>query len=157
MLLLFEDFTKNYAKWKKDNVTLRGIKTLGKDNNVNGLWGRGLYTVPLSNKSMAKQYGDLYFVVNARPKNVKIVSDISRAEEFMYSLYLEYCRKHNYLETDYDDVKKYFTQNTDIATEMIENGFDGFEIKGREIVHYKPEHLFYFKNEDELISHFNSL
>ena len=46
---------------------------LGKDNDVFGSFGKGLYTVPSSNKAMAKQYGELYYVVNAIPKKPKIV------------------------------------------------------------------------------------
>lgn len=66
--LLFEN-NDDYSKWKRKNVTLRGMKVLGVDNGVWGSFGKGLYTVPLGNKSMAKEYGDVYFVVNAVPKN----------------------------------------------------------------------------------------
>jgi len=61
-----------YLKWKRQNVTLRGIKNLGQDNEVYGSFGKGLYTVPLSNKAMAKTYGTLYFVVNAKPQKPKV-------------------------------------------------------------------------------------
>jgi hypothetical protein len=54
---------KDFLAWKRKNVTLRGVKTLGKDNNVYSSFGKGLYTAALSNKSMAKQYGDVYFVL----------------------------------------------------------------------------------------------
>ena len=63
---------EDYSKWKRRNVTLRGIKEIGKPNEVYGSFGKGLYTFPLSNKSMAKQYGSVYFVVNAIPKKTKI-------------------------------------------------------------------------------------
>jgi len=44
-----------------------------------GSFGKGLYTVPLSNKSMAKQYGKVYFVVFAKPLKPKIVSTVNHA------------------------------------------------------------------------------
>ena len=48
-----------YKDWKRKNVTLRGMKKVGEVNQVYGSIGNGLYTVPLSNKAMAKQYGDV--------------------------------------------------------------------------------------------------
>ncbi|MFW6243375.1 MAG: hypothetical protein ACOC2W_04380, partial [bacterium] len=60
------DYSRSdYLRWKRKNVTLRGIKEMGSDNEVYGSFGKGLYTVPLSNRSMARQYGDVYFVLNA--------------------------------------------------------------------------------------------
>ena len=79
-LLIFEEFDQTkYLKWKKQNVTFRGMKSVSEDNNVYDSWGKGLYTVPLSNKAMAK--------------------------------------------------------------ELLNQGHDGFIIKGREIVNYKPEKI----------------
>ncbi|TXG80918.1 MAG: hypothetical protein E6R13_07325, partial [Spirochaetes bacterium] len=61
--------TSDYLSWKRKNVTLRGMKDTSVENGVSGMLGKGLYTAPLSNKALAKQYGDVYFVVGAIPKN----------------------------------------------------------------------------------------
>jgi hypothetical protein len=154
--------TQSYNTWKRNNVTLRGIKTPGQENNVWGSFGKGLYTVPLSNKSMAKQYGQVYFVVNAKPKNPKIVSDLNLAEIFMHKLKLDYYRRyHENADTDdfsnYDKSRKYFDNNTTIEDEMINLGYDGFVIKGREMVNYKPKDVLYFKDENQLKNYYYTL
>jgi hypothetical protein len=141
-----------YSKWKRRNVTLRGIKELGKPNEVYGTFGNGLYTAFLSNKSMAKSYGDVYFVVNAIPKNPKIVQYLNDAEILIQQLISNYCKDKN---VEYSH--KYFFDNTTIADEMQKLGYDGLIIKGREMVNYKPENIKYFKTEDELIKYYNSL
>lgn len=42
-----EEFNKSdYLKWKKKNVTYRGMKTIGKDNQVYGSWEKA-YTLYL--------------------------------------------------------------------------------------------------------------
>lgn len=71
---------RDYLTWKKKNVTIRGMKEQGVDNGVYASFGVGLYSVPLSNKSMAKQYGKPYFVYNAIPKKPKIVATLNTAE-----------------------------------------------------------------------------
>jgi len=40
---------------------------------------------------------------------------------------------------------------------MLNLGYDGFIIKGREIVNYKPKDIIYFKTEDQLIRYFEQV
>ena len=65
------DSMGDYKKWKRKNVTLRGVSnTPGEYNGVGSIsLGDGLYTAHLGNKEMARKYGKVYFVVNGRPKN----------------------------------------------------------------------------------------
>ena len=151
---LFENFldkSDDYKKWKRKNVTLRGIKEFGKPNEVHGSYGDGLYTVPLSNKAMAKQYGELYYVVNAIPKNPKIVDSINGAELLRQKLVNDFCKKHN---KEYN--VRFFDANTTIHDEMLKLGYDGIIIKGREMVNYKPENVLYFRTENELINYYEN-
>lgn len=153
--VLREQLNKNseeYSKWKRKNVTLRGIKEFGKTNEVYGSFGKGLYTVPLSNKSMAKQYGDVYFVVNAKPKNPKIVESLNIAEILRHRLVEDFCLKHG---KDYD--MSFFWENTTMENEMLKLGYDGLIIKGREMVNYVPSNVKYFKTENELRDYYESL
>jgi hypothetical protein len=142
----------NYLSWKRKNVTLRGIKNLGEHNKVYGSFGKGLYTVPLSNKAMAKQYGNIYFVVNAIPKKSKVVNSLNEAEIFRQKLINDFCKQHN---TEYNT--GYFESNTTIEKEMIKNGYDGLIIKGRELVNYKPENILYFENEIKLKEYYEKI
>ena len=150
--IYLNESNEEYSKWKRNNVTLRGIKELGKANEVYGSFGKGLYTVPLSNKSMARQYGDIYFIVNAIPKNPKVVQTLNDAEIFRYKLIDKYCKDNN---VDYS--LSFFEKNTSMDIEMIKLGYDGFVIKGREMVKYKPNDIKYFKTENELIEYYNNL
>ncbi len=147
-----ENINNGYTKWKRKNVTIRGIKELGKTNNVYGSYGKGLYTVPLSNVSMARKYGDIYFVVNAIPKNPKIVQYTNDAEIFIYNLIDKFCTKH-----DKEYNKNFFEANTSIEKEMLELGYDGLIIKGREMVNYTPSNIKYFKTENELQNYYNDI
>jgi hypothetical protein len=82
----------NYQSWKRKNVTLRGMREAGVDNGVYGSFGKGLYTVPLSNKAMAKQYGEVFFVLNGRPKTPKIVYTLNDAEMLVQKLVNDFCK-----------------------------------------------------------------
>lgn len=141
----------DYLSWKRKNVTLRGVKEFGKDNEIYGSFGKGLYTVPLSNKSMAKEYGDVYFVVNGKPNNPKIVDTLNQAELVRQNLINDFCKKH-----DEDYSPSFFEKNTSMDKEMLNKGYDGLIIKGREMVNYKPENILYFKEEQQLKSYYNS-
>lgn len=143
---------KDFLAWKRKNVTLRGVKTLGKDNNVYASFGKGLYTAALSNKAMAKQYGEVYFVVNAIPKNPKVVRSTNEAEILMQGIVLNFCKKHG---KDYS--LSFFDSMTSLEAEMMKMGYDGLIIKGREIVHYKPTNIIYIKTENELKQHFETI
>jgi 8-oxo-dGTP pyrophosphatase MutT (NUDIX family) len=148
-----EDANKaQYLKWKRNNVTYRGIKNFGQENNVYGSFGKGLYTVPASNKSMAKTYGSLYFVVNAIPKRPKVVNSLNDAEIFRQTLIDNYCKQHN--NGKYD--RGFFDNNTSMDIELLKLGYDGLVIKGREIVNYKPENgkIKYFQTENQLIQYY---
>lgn len=142
----------NYKTWKRKNVTLRGIKELGKTNDVYGSFGKGLYTVPLSNKAMAKQYGDVYFVINSIPKNPKIVDSLNNAEIVRQNIINDFCKKHG---KDYDP--SFFESKTTMDVEMLNAGYDGLVIKGREIINYKPSNVKYFKTEDELQKYYSTI
>ena len=143
---------EEYSKWKRKNVTLRGVKELGKSNEVYGSFGNGLYTVPLSNKTMAKQYGDVYFVVNAIPKKPKIVDSLNNAELLRQKLVNDFCKING---VDYS--VKYFNDNTTMEKEMLNIGYDGLIIKGREMVNYSPKDIKYFKTENELQRYYETL
>ena len=152
LLIKETDAPTDYLKWKRKNVTYRGIKSMGQDNEIYGSFGKGLYTASLSNKSMAKSYGELYFVVNAVPKKPKQVNSLNEAELLRQKLVSEFCKKHN---QDYSF--SYFENNTSMDKEMIKLGFDGLIIKGRELVNYNPENIKYFKTETELKNYYETL
>jgi hypothetical protein len=143
---------EDYSKWKRNNVTYRGIKEFGKPNEVYGSLGNGLYTVPLSNKAMAKQYGDLYYVVNAKPTKPKIVNGLNNAELLIQNLIDNFCKENG---QGYS--RSFFEQNTTIEKEMLKLGYNGIIIKGREMVNYEPINIRYFKTETELINYYNSI
>jgi hypothetical protein len=151
--LISENFNQSdYLKWKKNNVTYRGIKSLGKVNEVFGSFGKGLYTVPLSNKSMAKTYGDLYFVVGAIPKKPEITYSLNDAEIWRQNIVNTFCKKHN---EPYS--LSFFEKHTSIEKEVMKMGFDGLIIKGREMVNYKPsDDIKYFRTENELINYYEN-
>lgn len=156
MLYNYEMFLENaathadYLKWKRKNVTLRGMKELGKENGVAARFGDGLYQAYLSNKKFAKTYGDVYFVVGGRGKKPKIVQSPNYAEIFIQNIVEKYYNEHN-LEHRSD-----FYKYTDIRTEVLKLGFDSLEISGIEMVNYAPDmnNIRYFKTERELQSYY---
>jgi hypothetical protein len=142
----------NYQSWKRKNVTLRGMREAGVDNGVYGSFGKGLYTVPLSNKAMAKQYGEVFFVLNGRPKTPKIVYTLNDAEMLVQKLVNDFCKTNG---EEYS--RNFFDKNTSIEDEMLKLGFDGLIIKGREMVNYKPDNIKYFRTEYGLQDYFERL
>ena len=100
---------------------------------------------------MAKQYGTLYFVVNAVPKHPKIVDTLNNAEVWEQKLINYYCKQHG---TEYN--RHYFESQTSMEAEMIKLGFDGLIIRGREMVNYTPENIMYFENENQLYQYYQS-
>ena len=146
---------KDYLKWKRDNVTLRGIShndTLNSPNGGMAMLGMGLYSTPLSNASMARSYGKLYFLVNGKPKNPKIFNTVNDWEIWFYNtLVFNYSKKIGKNHPD----KRDFDKNTTIEAEIQNLGYDGILIKGREMVNYKPENVLYFKSENELINYYD--
>jgi hypothetical protein len=148
---LNESQDREYLTWKRNNVTCRGIKESGKENEVYGSFGKGLYTVPLSNKSMARQYGELYYLVNAKPRNPKVVQNLNDAEIWRQKLIFSFCQKNGI--QNYDN--RFFEANTSMEKEMLDLGYDGLIIKGREMVNYTPENVRYYKTEDQLYNYFS--
>lgn len=144
---IIDSSQKNYLKWKRKNVTIRGIKEFGKENGGMGSFGGGLYTAFLGNREMAKIYGKVYFLLNAKPKHPKVVNTLNDAEIFIQGLINKWCKERG---MDYNS--NYFYEKTNISTEMIKSGFDGLVIRGREIVNYSPniDEIKYFETEDEL-------
>lgn len=148
--LISEQSHSDYLRWKRKNVTIRGIKEAGQENNAGAMLGSGLYTAFLSNREMARKYGEVHFVVNAIPKNPKIFQYLNDAEIYLQNLVTIYCKSKNVPRS-----LNYFNDNTTVATEMLNNGYDGIVVKGREIVNYTPpDNVLYFKNEKQLINYF---
>jgi hypothetical protein len=146
-----------YLRWKKQNVTLRGIRDRYsgiEGNGTYGSFGNGLYTAFLSNKSLAKEYGNVYFVVGAIPKHPKVVQDRNMAEIFMQELVMRYGKENGI--ANYFDAKKDFELKTSIEKEMLKLGYDGLVIRGREMVNYAPDNdnIRYFETENQLIRYY---
>jgi hypothetical protein len=148
---VFENNT-GYIKWKKDNITYRGQTDLDISNKAGAKYGDGLYTVPLSNKSMAKEYGTVRYVLNAIPSNPVVSRSVNDAEIFLQNLIKDFCISNN---SKYN--KNFFNDNTTIEKEMLKKGYDGLIIKGREMVNYNPKNIKYFDNEKELEEYYNNL
>ena len=138
---------KAYLSWKRKNVTIRGIKDRYAEDNGNGaMMGQGLYTAFLSNKKMAKKYGELYFLLNAIPKKPLILNTLNDWEIWE--------QKNLYKNYGYDQ-RKFFADGKTIKDEMIKRGYDGVIIKGREMVNYTPpDNVKYFQNEKQLIQYY---
>jgi hypothetical protein len=142
----------NYLKWKRQNVTIRGIRDNNNSAENGGMakYGQGLYTAFLGNKDLAKQYGKVYFIVNAIPKHPKIVYSTNDAEIFEQQMVTNYCKAHGVPRSN-----EFFSRNTTIADEMQRLGFDGLVIKGREMVNYTPPaNILYFSTEQELMNYY---
>jgi hypothetical protein len=143
----------DYLKWKRKNVTLRGISdNSSEDNGGMAKYGQGLYTAFLSNRTMAREYGKVYFVVNAIPKTPKVIYSTNEAEIFLQTVVTNFCKNHNVPRSN-----EFFSSKTTIAEEMQRLGYDGLIIKGREMVNYKPENIKYFENEKQLYNYYQSI
>lgn len=148
---LFEEYTnsrKDYLRWKRKNVTIRGIKTAGQENQGSAMLGKGLYTAFLSNKDLAKQYGQVYFVVNAIPKKPKIFNNLNEWEIWQQTVLYK-----DYMKDGFPDSREFF-KHTTIEDEVQKLGYDGVVIKGREMVNYSPEGVLYFTNERQLENYY---
>lgn len=145
-----------YLNWKRKNVTLRGINEIGSENGGMAAIGRGLYTASLSNRHLAKQYGDVYFVLNAIPKHPKVFNTLNDWEIWFYNnLVMQYSREQG---KEFPDLRDFYNKTT-IEGEMNKLGFDGVIIKGREIVYYTPDmdKVQYFSNERQLENYYEFL
>lgn len=146
-LNLFEEFSQPaYLKWKRKNVSLRGLKdTVSADNGGQGaILGKGLYTAALANKTLAKQYGTVKFVTGARPKKPLVFDNLNKWEIWLQRLMLKWG-------ADVYDPRKFHAE-TSIEKEVQKLGYDGVEIKGREYVNYTPneKEIRYFSTEQQL-------
>ncbi len=156
---LFDNYTssfdrKEYLKWKRKNVTIRGVKEAGEENGGGDMLGKGLYTAALSNKDLAKQYGKIYFVVGAKPKTPKVFNTLNQWELWFYNtLVYAYSKKKG---KEYPD-KRDFNSSTTIEKELLKLGYDGIEITGREMVNFTPSNdIRYFSNEYELEDYYET-
>jgi hypothetical protein len=150
-----EEFNRQmYLKWKRQNVTIRGIKELGVENGSMAAFGQGLYTAALGNKELAKKYGNVYFVLNAIPKHPKIVNTLNDAEILLQRIIFNYGREKGI--DSYLDAKRDFDANTNVMDEMLRLGYDGLIIRGREMVNYTPDNdkIRYFESERQLIQYY---
>lgn len=116
-----------FRKWKKDNITYRGVKNVGQPNNEYGAdaLGEGLYSVP------------------KKPKVFNTLND--------WEIWMQY----NLLKP-YNFSRRRFEAETTIRAEMLKLGYDGVIIKGREMVNYTPEDVKYFANDRQLIDFFEN-
>ena len=150
-----QDFNRSeYLRWKRQNVTIRGMQEVGKENNGMASFGQGLYTAALGNKELARKYGKVYFVVGAIPKHPKIVNTWNDAEIFLQRVAMNYGKEKGI--NDYFDAKRDFDVNTNVRDEMLRLGYDGLVIRGREMVNYSPDEnkIRYFENENQLIQYY---
>ena len=143
-----------YLRWKRKNVTIRGVQELGKENNGMAFFGQGLYTAALGNRELARKYGKVYFVVGAIPKHPKIVQNWNMAEVFMQQVVMNYGKENGI--NDYFDAKRDFDSKTNVRDEMLRLGYDGLIISGREMVNYTPDNdnIRYFENENQLMQYY---
>lgn len=154
--ILLEDSRKSYLSWKRNNVTLRGMKEIGEENDGGAMLGDGLYTAFLSNKQLAKKYGKVYFLLGAKPKNPKIFNTLNDWEIwFQNKLVLPYSKE---LGKNHPDSRDFFEKTT-IKDEMLKLGYDGIVITGREMVNFTPNNdkIIYFENERQLQNYYETL
>jgi hypothetical protein len=90
---------------------------------------------------MAKRYGTLFYVYGARPKNPLILNTTLEWEIWSYENLYE------------KDMRK----SIDVREKMMELGYDGIIIKGREMVNYNPVGIKYFRTEKALEDHYQYL
>lgn len=147
LLRMMDSADSEYLRWKRNNVILRGY-SVGVERY--GSWGRGLYTVPLSQRSMAREYGVVKYVVGAKPKHPKVVQSVNDAEILRWELVEEVCKFYGE-----EPRLSVFEQYTSMDQEMLKRGYDGLIIKGREMVNYKPsDDIKVFDSEKSLYEYY---
>lgn len=142
----------DYLRWKRKNVTIRGVReSTDKDNDGAAMLGRGLYTAFLSNKQLARQFGKVYFVLNAIPKHPKVFNTLNDWEIWSFNTMIyNYCIKNGLKPSN----QSFFTHTT-IEDEMQRLGYDGVIIKGREMVNFTPPNdVMYFETERQLMNYY---
>lgn len=141
---------KEYLAWKRKNVSLRGIREEGRtENGGMARFGAGLYTAALSNRRMAREYGTVYYVVNAVPKNPIVFNDANEAEIWIGNTLMPmYIGKSRF-----PDSRKFYEMTT-LEDAIMKLGYDGLMIKGREMVNYDPpDDVRYYKDEYQVESY----
>lgn len=146
IMKMVADVPQDFGKWKRKNVTYRGSRTdiyNPAGNGAGAMLGRGLYTAPSSNKQMAKEYGKVYRVINGRPSAPLVFSTLNQWQIW----------KQQNLDAPFGGLRK-FNEQTTIEAEMLKMGYDGIEIKGREIVNFTPVDVTFFETDAEVESYF---
>jgi len=150
-----EAMDPNYKKWRKANVTYRGTREdnpwpLDGIDEYEGKFGKGLYTTPLSNKAMTKDYGKTWLIVGGIPKNPIKFRSINDAEIW----FQQYAVKNGKGADDIDKIRNFWSGKSGrtIDSEMTKQGYDGVLISGREMVLFNPdkEKLRAFETERQL-------
>lgn len=148
-----EAMSPEFKKWRKANVTYRGTSDehpwpLDGIDEYEGKFGKGLYTTPLSNKAMTKDYGKTWLIVGAIPNNPLKFRNINDAEIWLQQYAIKNGKKG---EDDIDKLRN-FWKKTSIEKEIIKLGHDGIEISGREMVLFNPnkDKLRAFETEKQL-------
>lgn len=146
--ILEYSYPVEYKTWKRKNVTIRGVAKMGQENDAGAMLGNGLYTAFLSNRELAKQYGTVYFVVNAIPKKPLIFNTLNDWEIWIQrNLYPK--------DKGYPSLRDFFAQGKTYEDEIQKLGYDGVIVKGREMVNYNPpDDVMYFQNDDQLLDYY---
>lgn len=131
-----------FLSWKRKNITIRGINN-DSEGDGGGSLGLGLYTAFLSNRKLAKEFGQVVYVLNGIPKNPIIFNSLNEWEVYIYK---EFYSKYP---TRYE-----FNAKSSYNKELTERGYDGVIIKGREMVNYNPENIIYFYSDTQLENYF---
>lgn len=144
---------RDYLRWKRKNVTLRGLKQENEtENGGMAMLGQGLYTAYLGNREMARQYGKVYFVLNAIPKKPIVFNTLNDWEIWSYNtLITNWCKQNGF-----EPSSRTFYEHTNLRDEIMKLGYDGVAIKGREMVNYTPpDNVIYFENEYQLENYYD--
>ena len=145
---------KEFSKWKRKYVTYRGVVNDPYDtpeNNRGAMLGKGLYTT--KDKSSAKEYGTVYFVLGGVPQNPVVAHTLMDWENWLdNNFYTKFPNEKG--ETGF---RAFDHQGKELHEELMNLGYDGVVIKGREMVHYNPEDVRYFFNSRQLEQYYETL
>ena len=147
MILEAEYNHREYLNWKRKHVSFRGMGEVGKENGGSAILGAGLYTAALSNKKMAREYGEVSYVVNAVPKNPIVFNTLNEWEIWTWQKLYSVDGK--------PDKRAFFANNT-IEGAIQKMGYDGVIIKGREMVVFNTENLDirYYRDEEQVKNYY---
>lgn len=154
ILTFLNESRRDYLQWKRKNVSLRGQKEENQtENGGMAILGQGLYTAYLGNRELSRQYGKVYFLVNAIPKKPIVFNTLNDWEIWEYNtLIVNWCIKNGFKPSS-----RTFYEHTQLREEIMKLGYDGVAIKGREMVNYTPpDNVIYFKNEYQLENYYEN-